>query len=303
MPDPPLLIAIMGPTGSGKSEIAERLAEEIDAILLNADAFQVYQGLDIGTNKPDPETRKKYQLIDLVPVDHDFGIGEWIKLALPILEEAYQNQRNVVVVGGTGFYIRALFEEFDSLMPPPDPALRLRLESQSLEKNLAELKIHSPETLDQIDTRNPIRVTRALEKALLAQEPIQIKLPPFKKLKFGLQINDDELKTKIDERIETMLKAGWIEEVKEILAQGLTFAAPGLRAIGYHQLSRFCEGKTTLEEAKTEISVLTWQYARRQKTWMKKEPGVVPIKVQPLTSQGLNSALQTVKLKTLEVLG
>src|SRR5690606_1398676 len=116
------------------------------------------------------------------------------------------------------------------------------------------------------------------------QEAIKITLPPFRKLKFALEVNDEELKQKIEVRLETMLKNGWIQEVERILAQGRTFAAPGLRAIGYHQLSRFCEGKTTLEEARAEISVLTWQYARRQKTWMKKEPGVVSIKVEPLTS-------------------
>lgn len=299
----PLLIAIMGPTGTGKSDLAERLADELDAELFNADAFQVYQGLDIGTNKPPVESRDRYHLLDLVPVTHDFGVGEWIKRITPLLETAYQNKKHCIIVGGTGFYIRALFEEFDSLMPPPEPGLREKLESTPLSELLEKLKDTDPETYNTIDRQNPIRVTRALEKALSTQPPIKIQLPSFQKLKFGLQPDDAELKEILNKRTDFMLKNGWIEEVRKILAQEIPISSPGLRAIGYHPLIKFCEGISELEEARADIVTQTWQYAKRQKTWLRSEPDLIPVPVIPLSSSGIEIAFHAMKSKTLEVLG
>lgn len=299
----PLLIAVMGPTGTGKSDLAERLTDQTGARLLNADAFQVYQGLDIGTNKPAPEDRKRYGLLDLVPPTHDFGVGEWVKRALAELDAAYQNRQSVIVVGGTGFYIRALFEEYDDLLPPPPPGLRENLENRPLPELLDLLAQKDPAAHARIDRQNPVRVIRALEKILAEQKPIKIQLPPFKKRKFGLQTNDDELKSALGQRLEKMLERGWVEEVRKIIASGIPISAPGLRAIGYQQLFEFCEGNSTLEEVKADIVVQTWQYARRQKTWLRSEPGLTPVQVQPIAPKGLESAFQTLMEKTLEDLG
>lgn len=298
-----VMVGVMGPTGTGKSEIAERLADYLDAVLINADAFQVYQGLDIGTNKPPVEVRGRYKLLDVVPVTHEYGVGEWIRATMAELEEAYQAGRHVVVVGGTGFYIRALFEEYDALMPPPDPELRAELESRELEDLLYELKSLDPNVYEQTDRNNKVRVTRALEKIKGGQEAIKVVIPPFKKVKFGLLAEDDALKGRLEERFDTMVQNGWIDEVKEILLQKTPIGAPGLRAIGYHHLIGFCEGTTPFGSAKEEILTETWQYAKRQKTWMRSEPGLEIVTVSPLNSSGLDIVFQLLKSKLLQILG
>src|SRR5689334_19868989 len=124
----------MGPTGAGKSAVAERLAEEFDARLVSADAFQVYRGLDIGTNKP--EYGSKCALIDVVDPTEEFGLGQWVGLAQQELERCWELARNAIVVGGTGLYVRALFEEFADLRPPPDPDLRRLLEDREQREGL-----------------------------------------------------------------------------------------------------------------------------------------------------------------------
>ncbi|MEI8282612.1 MAG: isopentenyl transferase family protein, partial [Armatimonadota bacterium] len=117
--DSPNLIAIMGPTASGKSQVAEAIANRIDAAIINADAFQIYRGMDVGTGKSSDLTR--YQLIDIRNPDQDFGVGEFVVLAADLLHEHFRNGKSVVICGGTGLYVRALIEQYGNLMPAPSP--------------------------------------------------------------------------------------------------------------------------------------------------------------------------------------
>lgn len=272
----PVLLAIMGPTGAGKSFVAELLADKLSAQLINADAFQVYKSLDIGTNKPPPPTRSQYQLIDIVEPVEEFGVGDWIKRILPHLDANFAQAKNTIVVGGTGFYIRALFEQYAELNPPPDPKLRKQLEddqnSNGLEALVEQLQQIAPEKAGQIDLKNPVRVRRALEIALTPREAISVQLPPFQKHKFALVPADLELKSAIHSRTQNFLQQGWIEEVENLLAQGIPKSAPGLRAIGYHNVIEYCSGNTDLQSLVELINNQTWQYVRRQKTWLRSEP-------------------------------
>ena len=137
-----MLIAVMGPTASGKTGLAEALADELDATLINADAFQIYRGMDIGTAKP--KAKSRYALLDIKNPNEGYGVGEWAQSAQAIVQDAWIAAKSVIVVGGTGLYIRALFEEYDGLHPAPDPVLRSELELREQTEGLPALYAELP---------------------------------------------------------------------------------------------------------------------------------------------------------------
>lgn len=280
----PKLIAIMGPTGSGKSTVAEALARQFDAQLINADAFMVYRGFDIGTNKPTDRTR--YELLDIRDPEEQFGVGEWISCSLPILEQCFETGRNVIVVGGTGLYIRSLFENYSLMQPAPDPELRERIRNRiriaGLEAVFEELRDLAPSIAEKLDSKNPARVQRALERALSPQPEMTWRLPAFEKCKFGLSVSPDLLEIALSERIDVMLRTGWADEVRRILSHGVSDRAPAMRAIGYQTMSQFVNGQISEADMRAEIFVATRQYAKRQRTWMRSEPGLMQLDIASL---------------------
>lgn len=276
----------MGPTASGKTALAEAVADRYGAQLINADAFQSYRLLDIGTAKPDD--RLRYALLDFLDPREPYGLGAFIVGALPYLEQAAGRSRPVVVVGGTGLYIRGLFEEYADALSRPDPEIRAKLEQEQVDLGSDALKERlmnlDPELARRVDVANPLRVRRALEK--LASAPShRFALPPFRKIKVGLQPTKEVLSARIEERTEKMLAEGWISEVKRLLESGIPLDAPGMRAIGYREIaSRLIEG-TPLEGINEELSAKTRQYAKRQATWMRSEPGLTFLASQEMTGQ------------------
>ena len=298
----PQLIAVMGPTGIGKSDLAERLATSLDAILVNADAFMVYRGFDIGTNKP--EDREKYELIDIRDPDEAFGVGEWVGLTLPILETSFTQSRSVVVVGGTGLNIRSLFEEYAGMQGSPDPSLREELVAMEREHGLGalagELARLAPEGHAKIDLQNPARVRRALEKAKDPRPEIRFRLPDFRKRKLGLTCEPGLLENRLSERIEEMFEKGWADEVRWHLSHGISRRAPAMRAIGYDTMCEFVGGSLTASEAKNKIVVATRQYAKRQRTWLRSEKDVTRLSVSSLDEAGalqlFEEATETLRL-------
>lgn len=264
----------MGPTASGKSALAELLAQEIGAQLISADAFQVYRGFDIGTAKP--EQRSLYELLDICEPFEPFGAGDFVRRCLPILERCFAAGQPVVLVGGTGFYVRALMEEYKDMAPPPDPNLRVSLEQREEAEGLpalaAELLRLQPDT--GADLNNPVRVRRALEKLLGPQEQISFQLPAFWRIKWGLDAGQEQLSIAISRRIQLMLSAGWEQEVRSILDSGLDRDAPAWRAIGYETLAGIIEGRLERAAGLELIEASTRQYAKRQRTWLRKEPGL-----------------------------
>lgn len=292
----PRLIAVMGPTGVGKTDLAERLARTLDAQLVNADAFLVYRGFDIGTNKP--EQHDQYDLIDIREPEADFGVGEWATLALASIREAFDRGKDAIVVGGTGFYIRALFEEYQDLQPAPDPELRAQLESTLAEQGLAamieELRRLDPDSAATVDPQNPMRVRRALERAMSPKQAIAIKLPPAEVFKFAIDRDPEDLDRDLTKRVTRMWDRGWPEEVADILSRGTTMRAPAMRAIGYQSLVHFVEGKRTREETEAEIALATRQYAKRQRTWLRSEPRLQMLPVSSLEERELDQLERTV---------
>ena len=265
----------MGPTASGKSLVAEWLADRIDAQLISADAFMVYRGLDIGTNKPLKKDR--YEGLDLLDLHESYGVGAFVSWAVPLLENLWEQERNVVVVGGTGLYIRALFDGWSGMHAPPDPELRGALEAQlatrGLESLVQDLLERDPET--PVDLRNPVRVRRALEK-LASPPPVPAPaLPAFQKMKIGIRVDVDRLNRYIAARAVQMIELGWREEVENLGKNGAVDDLPAMRAIGYSSMIRWIRGEFTRDEAIEEVVRLTRQYAKRQRTWLRREEGLV----------------------------
>lgn len=257
----------MGPTASGKSDLAEAVARERDALLLNADAFQAYRRFNIGTGKPgDPG---QYALLDFKDPTEGYGVGEFVRLALPLLERAFGAGRDVVVVGGTGFYIRALLESYDGLAPEPDPALRARLMDEERELGLPALVARlPPEVAARTDLQNPVRVRRALER-LAGPSPEPFALPPFEVRKLALVPEDGA--ERIRRRVAAMFDAGWADEVAD-LATDVPLDAPAFRAIGYREIALALRSGDDLQNAREKVTLETIRYAKRQRTWLRSEP-------------------------------
>lgn len=285
----------MGPTASGKTELAERLADRLDAVLINADAFQVYRGLDIGTAKP--LDKHRYLLLDICDPQESFGVGEWVMLANRALHTAFQENRNALIVGGTGLYIRALFEEWSEMQSHPDSDLRASLEEllsrEGIDALLRQLDTLAPDAAKQVDRSNPVRVRRALERAMAPREPIRFKIPNFRSVKFGITIDPATLEERIRSRTEGMLRNGWIEEVRNLVSQGIRREFPSMRAIGYGTVLDLIEGQIGLGEALEGIVRATRQYAKRQRTWLRSEPRLISI-----SSDGFEEAVSSVGFLT-----
>lgn len=270
----PLLIGIYGPTASGKTALAERMASELDAQLINADAFQAYRFLDIGTAKP--ENKHLYALLDILDPKDSFGVGDWVLRAGNIVRPLFDIGRSAVIVGGTGLYMRALFEEYAEMGPPPSQQLRdelaERLETQGLSALIEELRQKDPDRAQRTDLANPARVRRALEKAYLGFESIKIDLPSFRKVKIGLLPETADLGCLIEQRTAKMMQNGWVDEVRGLLQKGYGPEDPAFRAIGYNEVAQYITKTINRDEASARIVTSTRQYAKRQKTWMRSEP-------------------------------
>ena len=270
---PPLLIAVMGPTASGKSALAESVATALDAVLLNADAFQVYRGLDIGTAKP--RDRSAYRLLDLLAPTEVFSAGQWVAAAVAELESAWRKAQNVVVVGGTGLYIRALFEGYDAMLPP-DPDVRREIADWERREGAGALAEHlrdaDPALAATLDLQNPVRVRRALEKMRAKERPVPVRIPPYLQVKTALSPDPTALDAAIGQRVREMMDTGWEHEVRELMGSGIPVGAPGLRAIGYRRLWEAIEARNVGWDVVEAIARDTRRYARRQRTWLRSEP-------------------------------
>lgn len=277
----PFLIAVMGPTASGKTSLAESLADQLSAQLVNADAFQMVRGFDIGTAKP--TLRDQYALIDVLDPTEESSVADWIRRVHPILLECFGRGQSVILSGGTGFYIRALMEGYVAMAPPPNPALRQNLMKREAEEGLAslaaELLERAPEIAAGMDLRNPARVRRALERLDSPTPEPQPPLPPFVKVKFRLDMPVTTLDKRIAGRVDAMISDGWANEVRNLLAQGVPKTAPAFRAIGYLSLIEWLEGQANREDTRAEVILRTRQYAKRQRTWLRSEPGAMDIPV------------------------
>ncbi|GMV38003.1 MAG: tRNA dimethylallyltransferase [Fimbriimonadales bacterium] len=278
------LVVILGPTASGKTATAIRLAEAIGGEIVSADSMQVYRGLDIGTAKPTREERARvpFHLLDVVEVDEDFTVVDFQRLAARAVDDIRSRGRVPILCGGTGFYIRAFLEGFTIDGLPSDPVLRQRLDEEArqhgtevLHARLAEV---DPEAADKIGRNDRFRIVRALEVCEAGGRPfssLQTRKPiGLTSVKVGLSWSRPELYRRIDERAAAMLAAGWLQETRDLLSKGYVETAVAKRALGYRRLFAHLKGEITLDEALEMIRRDTRRYAKRQMTWFRKEPNV-----------------------------
>ena len=281
------IIVIVGATATGKSELAVELAKKIEAEIISADSMQLYKGMDIGTAKLTLAERSDipHHLIDILEVNEDYSVAEYQSRSREICDQLLAQGRNVIVVGGTGLYIKAFLDELN--FPDTDPEIRARLLAQGLQIGEdamhQRLAILDPAAALAIPKENLRRVVRALEvieitgKPFTANlprvdskdQPINVRYPNAKQ--FGLVMDRSNLQERIDLRVERMWSAGFVAEVAELMERGILAGKSAQRALGYAQIIKFLEGKVSEEAAMEETKRASRQYARRQETWFSRD--------------------------------
>jgi tRNA dimethylallyltransferase len=279
----PKIVIILGPTASGKTELAVRLAERLGGEIVNADSMQVYRGMDIGTAKPSAELRQRipHHLIDIVDPDVNFSASDFRREAARAIADIHRRGKRAFVVGGTGLYIKALLK---GLVDSPSGAESIRNELQETARRLGSgellrrLAEVDPETAGRLHANDQVRIIRALEVYLQTGLPISRYRSEhdftgdyYDYLKIGIAVERGELYRRIEERVERMLAEGFLAEVRGLLERGFTAGLKPFRAIGYKELCAYLAGAYPLDEAVRLIKRDSRRYAKRQLTWFKQE--------------------------------
>ena len=275
------LVAIVGPTASGKSAIALQLARELGGEIVNADSRQIYRGMDIGTAKPTSEERRlvRHHLFDIADPADAYSLALYRRGAVVALESIWERGNFAWLVGGTGQYLWALLENWQVPDVPPDEALRAELTgfatahgAAALHERLASV---DPLSAGRLDARNVRRVVRALEVFQCTGVPMstwQTKgRPDFEFLLFGIDVPRDELVERIDRRVDEMFALGFVDEVQRLLEAGVLPGAPALSSIGYSQVIQYLAGEVTLVLAIENTKKATRRLARSQMQWFRRD--------------------------------
>jgi tRNA dimethylallyltransferase len=270
------LIAIVGPTASGKTRLAVELAELRTGFeAINADSRQVYRHMDIGTAKPTAaeQTVLPHHLIDVVDPDEPFGLATWLGLANEALRAVWERGGVPVLVGGTGQYVWALLEGWRVPEVPPQDSLRRQLAGRRPQELLAELRRIDPESHEFIQPQNVRRVIRALEVFHATGKPFSYwrtkERPAFEWLALGLRLSREELYARIDARVGAMIASGFVDEVRKLREMGNGRELPAMSGIGYGEMCAYLDGEITLQEAVARTKIGTHRLARHQNAWFK----------------------------------
>ena len=280
MPDNPLFI-LVGPTAVGKTKFAIQLAERLNGEIVSADSRLFYRGMDIGTAKPTLEERARvpHHLVDVADPDEIWSLAVFQQKATEAIAGIHASGKLPFLVGGTGQYVRAVTEGWTPPEVKPDPRLRGVLERLAEEKGKywlhESLKRIDPTSAAKIDARNLRRTVRALEVIMTTGRSFSQQRgqsdSPYSLLVIGLKRPRVELYQRIDERIEAMFAAGFVDEVKSLLDKGYSPELPTLSAIGYRECIRVVNGQLSVEQAKVEIKRTTRIFVRRQANWFKED--------------------------------
>ena len=273
------LVVVVGPTGSGKSALAVKLATHLNAPIISTDSRQVFRGMPIGTAQPtaDEQAAAKHYFIADREVEDDFNCGKYELEALALLDELFAESEYVVAVGGSGLYVQALCEGMDDL-PDADPALReslkQRLESEGLDSLVAELRRLDAKYAEEVDVCNPARVMRALEVCLATGRPYSEQRKgvtaerPFHIIKIGTDMPRDVLYDRINRRVDMMVEEGLEAEARSMYPKRHLNA---LQTVGYRELFEYFDGNCTFEEAVELVKRNSRRYAKRQLTWFRRD--------------------------------
>ena len=284
------LVAIVGPTGSGKSGVADRLAQSWSGEIISCDSIQIYRGFDVGSAKPtrDDQTRVNYHLIDVAEWDEAFDVQLYRQRASDALTDIKLRHRVPILCGGTGLYLRG-FRWGLIDVPPISPEIREELEEMEHKEPgavFAMLREIDPETALRISRGNIRYAIRAIEifkqtgekaSVLKREHAFQNEEVPMRV--YWLNLPSDTLRARIDRRVGVMLASGLIEEVEGLLRAGVDEESTPMRSVGYREVTRYLRREMTLEETSAAISSATWKYARRQRTWLRRERDVIRLDI------------------------
>lgn len=275
------LVVVCGATATGKSDVAISLAQEINAEIINADSMQLYRGMDIGTAKLSLEERKNipHHLLDVLDVREDASVAWYQLRARALIAEIESRGKNVVVVGGTGLYIKAILDELN--FPDTDPDVRASLNKMA--EQIGERAMHErlqkldPAAALAIDSQNLRRVIRALEVIEITGKPFTANLPRKESsrypnaLQFGLVMDREKLDERISQRVDLMWERGLVEETDRLVEVGIREGRTAQLALGYAQILKYRDGLLSQAESKEDTKRATRQYARRQETWFSRD--------------------------------
>jgi tRNA dimethylallyltransferase len=276
----PFVLAIVGPTASGKTPVSLLLAERLNGEIVSADSRQIYKYLDIGTAKPTPadRARVKHHFIDILEPGEEYSAGQFGQEARRVIERMFQRGKLPILVGGSGLYVKAVV---DGLFEGPgrDPDVRSRLSEQmgreGVESLLEALRKVDPSAVANMTEVKPRRLIRALEVYAITGKPIsefhaeQETKPKFKAVQVGLDWKRAELYDRINERVDRMIAGGLVDEVKRLRARGYNRHLNALNTVGYKEVFDYLEGSCSLEDAVRLIKQNTRRYAKRQLTWFR----------------------------------
>ncbi|HEY2204516.1 MAG TPA: tRNA (adenosine(37)-N6)-dimethylallyltransferase MiaA [Pseudonocardia sp.] len=280
---PARLVAILGPTATGKSDLGVELAEELGGEVLNADAMQLYRGMDIGTAKLTEAERRgvPHHLLDLLEVTESASVAEYQVQARATVEQVFARGRVPVLVGGSALYLRSVLD--DLRFPGTDPAVRTRLEDEldtlgaaELHRRLAEL---DPDAAANVLVSNGRRIVRALEVIEITGERFSAQLPEVGEPNYGaallgLELPTETLDARIAERVRRMFDAGLVDEVRGLIDRGLHEGRTASRAVGYQQVLAALEGRYDLAHAAEDTAKATRRLVRRQRSWFRRDPRI-----------------------------
>ncbi|MGB3257188.1 MAG: tRNA (adenosine(37)-N6)-dimethylallyltransferase MiaA [Ornithinimicrobium sp.] len=276
------VVALVGPTASGKSGLGLRIAAELGGEIVNADASQLYRGMDIGTAKLSTAQRQgiAHHQIDVLEVADEARVAAYQRWARQDLAAIRARGACPLVVGGSGLYVRALLDQLD--IPPTDPGVRAHWEAVLAERGAdalhAELAGRDPVAAARLDARNERRVVRALEVIELTGRPFSASMPRREYVEptvmIGLTADREVLSARIAERVESMWEAGLLDEVRGLAAMGLRESPTARRALGYSQALAHLDGRLRAEQARADTAIATRQYARRQMAWFRADPRI-----------------------------
>jgi tRNA dimethylallyltransferase len=298
----PVLLA--GPTAVGKSAIALLLAEKIGGEIISVDSMQVYRGLDIGTAKPSAQERARvpHHLIDVVDIAQPFDAAKFAIMARQAVAEIQSRGRTPILCGGTGLYFKA-FQEGLGEAPPANETVRAELEATPLDALLRELAERDPVAYEKIDRRNPRRVIRAVEVIRLTGKPFSEQRATWKDSYAsdcrlaGFIRSPEDLRDRIDQRVDQMFRDGLVAETEQLLKRGLAENKTAMQALGYRQVIEHLRGERPLEETIELVKIRTRQFAKRQMTWWRRQQALDWMDLKPEDTPSTVAELVRSRLK------